>query len=321
MTREPTYSIVIPAYNEQATIEELWRRITTVMASVGADYEILFVDDGSTDATPAIIRRLHAQDPRVRLLRFSRNFGHQAAITAGLDYARGQAVIVMDADLQDPPEIIPAMIAKWQEGYDVVYAVRSRRHGEGLWKRLTAALYYRLLARLTRVPIPYDAGDFRLMSRAVVDVLRGLREQSRFLRGLSAWVGFRQVGIDYERAPRYAGTTKYSVGRMTRFALDGITAFSSVPLYMPLYIGTVLLVVAVLGLGYGVGLSWVAGRSPAAWTWGVTALLCLIAWQFIALGILGVYVARIHDEVKGRPLYIVAEVFPEPSASASERDP
>ncbi|GBC84875.1 putative glycosyltransferase [bacterium HR11] len=315
------YSIVVPAYNEQETIEELWRRITAVMASVGGDYEVLFVDDGSTDATPAIIRRLHAQDPRVRLLRFSRNFGHQAAITAGLDYARGQAVIVMDADLQDPPEVIPAMIAKWREGYDVVYAVRKRRHGEGLWKRLTAALYYRLLARLAHVPIPYDTGDFRLMSRAVVDVLRELRERARFLRGLSAWVGFRQVGIEYERAPRYAGTTKYSVWRMTRFALDGITAFSSAPLYAALYIGIILLIGVALGLGYFVGLGLVAGRPPAAWAWVALGFLFLMAWQFIALGLLGLYIARIHDEVKGRPLYVVAETLPEPSGPASATEP
>lgn len=321
MTQGPVYSIVVPAYNEQETIEELWRRITAVMASVGGDYEILFVDDGSTDATPAIIRRLHAQDPRVRLLRFSRNFGHQVAITAGLDYARGQAVIVMDADLQDPPEVIPVMITKWREGYDVVYAVRKRRHGEGLWKRLTAALYYRLLARLTHVPIPYDTGDFRLMSRAVVDVLRELRERTRFLRGLSAWVGFRQVGIEYERAPRYAGTTKYSVWRMTRFALDGITAFSSVPLYTALYIGIILLIGVGLGLGYFASLGLVAGRPPAAWVWVALGFLFLMAWQFIVLGFLGLYIARIHDEVKGRPLYVVAETLPEPSGPAATTDP
>jgi glycosyltransferase involved in cell wall biosynthesis len=226
------YSVVIPIYNEGEVLPTLYQRLTKVMKEVGEPYEIIFVNDGSTDATPKLLSDLRAQDTRVKVVSFSRNFGHQIAITAGLDYSSGDAVVVMDGDLQDPPEVIPRLIAQWRGGHDIVFAVREKRNGDGVFKRITAALFYRLLRCLTTTEIPLDAGDFRLMSRRAVEALKSIRERNRFVRGLVGWVGFRHISVTFVRDHRFAGATKYPLRNMARFALNGITSFSFVPLQM-----------------------------------------------------------------------------------------
>ena len=262
----PILSLVLPVYNEEAIIPELDRRLraflTEMGSGVGESWEVIFVNDGSTDRTLSLLKDLATAERRYRVLSLSRNFGHQIAITAGLDRANGDAVVVMDADLQDPPEVVSQMLARWRDGYDVVFGVRSRRHGESLFKRLTAAAYYRVFRALLGDPsIPLDAGDFRLMSRPVVLTLRALREKHRFVRGLVWWVGFRQTAVRYERPPRFAGDTKFPVRKMLRFAVDGITSFSTVPLQMAIWFG---LIAGVIAMGGGPGRF--GRRSPGA-TW------------------------------------------------------
>ncbi len=302
------FSVIIPVFNEEAIIGELHRRLTAVMNSLGEPYELLFINDGSRDGSLAGMREMVGRDPHVRVLDFARNFGHQIAITAGMDHARGQAVVIIDADLQDPPEVIPELVARWREGYQVVYAVRARREGETFFKKATASLFYRLIRRITNVDIPVDTGDFRLMDRQVVDALGTIREKHRFVRGLVSWVGFRQVGVPYVRHERMAGETKYPLKKMLKFAFDGITSFSFLPLQMATYLGF-----AVSGLSFLV-ICWVLfqkliGRQPLepGWASVMTAVLFLGGVQLITIGLIGEYVGRIYDEVKERPLYILNE--------------
>jgi len=303
--------LVIPIFNEEPIIPELDRRLREFLDSVGegvgAAWEVVFIDDGSKDRSREMLRDLAAREPRYKVIGLSRNFGHQLAITAGLDRAEGEAVVVMDADLQDPPEVVRDMLARWREGHDVVYAVRKKRHGETWFKRLTAALFYRFLNAMLGVSIPVDAGDFRLMSRPVVLTLRALREQHRFVRGMVAWVGFRQVAVYYERPGRFAGETKYPFSKMLRFAIDGITSFSIIPLRFATWLGA-LSGFAAIGLGaWALYVKLFEKHAVQGWT----TLMILVALgssaQLLVLGILGEYVGRIYEEVKRRPLYAISE--------------
>ncbi len=314
----PTFSVVVPVYNEVESLPELYRRVRAVMDDLGEPWELVLVDDGSRDGSTDLIRQLRAQDPEhVRAVIFARNFGHQIAVTAGLDYARGQAVVVMDADLQDPPEVIPRLVEKWRQGYQVVYAVRQVREGETWFKRTTAALFYRLIRRITNVDIPLDTGDFRLMDRRVVEVLRRMRERHRFLRGMVAWVGFRQIGVPYKRAPRFAGETKYPLRKMLKFALDAITGFSYFPLQLATYMGFVsaglaIVAIPIVAVARMTGIQAFYGQAST-----LIAVLFLGGVQLISLGILGEYVGRIYDQIKGRPLYVVAEAPDPPPTDAA----
>lgn len=306
--QRPTFSVVVPVYNERESLPELYRRVRSVMESLGEPWELVLVDDGSTDGSTDLMRQLREQDPEhVRPVIFARNFGHQIAVTAGLDYARGEAVIIMDADLQDPPEVIPDLVAKWREGYQVVYAVRAAREGETWFKKTTAALFYRLIYRITDVKIPVDTGDFRLMDRQVVDVLNRMRERHRFIRGMAAWVGFRQTGVPYKRAPRFAGETKYPLRKMLKFALDAITAFSYFPLQLATYMGFASAGLAIVAIPIVVVLRLTGSQAFYGQATTLIAVLFLGGVQLISLGILGEYVGRLYDEAKDRPLYVVAE--------------
>jgi dolichol-phosphate mannosyltransferase len=318
-------SVVVPLYNEEGNVPELLRRIGAIMHRLTAngidDYEIVAVNDGSRDGTLAALRAARGGEPHLVVVDLSRNFGHQIAATAGLDVARGDAVILMDGDLQDPPELIEQFLAKWREGYDVVYATRKTRHGESAFKLLTARLFYRTIRRMTNVSIPVDTGDFRLMSRRVVDALQQTREKHRFLRGLVSWVGFKQIGIEYERDARHSGETKYPVSKMLKFAIDGITSFSEIPLRFATY------------LGFGVSLSAfvyaivvlilkVYGYNEPGYTSMMVAILFLGGVQLITIGIVGEYLGRIYDQVKERPLYFLSSVERgAPVAAAPEREP
>jgi dolichol-phosphate mannosyltransferase len=302
-----TYSIVAPIYNEIDNIPVLYGRIREVMDTTGEAWELVLVDDGSTDGSTDAIRALAAQDKRVRPVIFARNFGHQVAITAGWDYARGAAVVIIDADLQDPPEVILDLANKWREGYEVVYAVRSDREGESWFKRFTASFFYRLIRRITDVNIPVDTGDFRLMDRKVVDVLQTMRERHRFPRGMSAWVGFRQVGVSYRRAARYSGETKYPFRKMLRLALNAITSFSYLPLQIATFFGFISAGIAIVGIPIVIALRVSGSPQLTGQATTLIAVLFLGGVQLISLGILGEYVGRLYDEAKGRPLYIVRE--------------
>jgi glycosyltransferase involved in cell wall biosynthesis len=314
------YSIVIPVYNEVEVLPSLYTRLTRVMEGLVEPYELIFVNDGSNDGSLPLLRDLRARDERVKLLGLSRNFGHQPAITAGLDHSSGQAVVVLDADLQDPPEVIPQLIDQWRKGYDIVFAVREKRRGEGLFKRATAALFYRLLRRLTSTEIPVDAGDFRLMSRKAVDALKSVRERSRFIRGLSGWIGFQQTSVPYVRDVRYAGTTKYPLKKMVRFGFNGLLSFSSVPLQLASYLGFVVSSVSFIYIAYAVWLKLFTDDTILGWTSVMVAVLFLGGVQLLCLGIVGEYIGRIYDEVKQRPLYIVDEARGvEPCISDKER--
>ena len=300
-----TYSIIAPIYNEHESLPELYRRVCEVMERNGEPWELLLVDDGSTDGSTEMIQELAQKDAHVRPIIFARNFGHQIAITAGWDHARGDAIVIIDADLQDPPEMILELAKKWKEGYEVVYAVRAEREGETWFKKLTSAVFYRLIYRITDVKIPLDTGDFRLMDRKVVDVLKQMRERHRFPRGMSAWVGFRQVGVPYKRAARYAGSTKYPFRKMARLALNAITSFSYFPLQVATFFGFFSAGLAILAIPVVIYLR-MEGRpqftGPAT---TLIAVLFLGGVQLISLGILGEYVGRLYDEAKGRPLYIL----------------
>jgi dolichol-phosphate mannosyltransferase len=299
------YTIIIPVYNEEAVINESYRRLTRVMESVDEAYELLFINDGSEDRTVELIEALAEKDGCVKLLDFSRNFGHQIAITAGMDYARGDAIVIIDADLQDPPELIPQMIEKWKEGYEVVYAKRSQRKGESLFKKWTAALFYRLMGAMAEVKIPLDTGDFRLMDRKVCDAMQGIREKNRFVRGLVSWVGFRQIAIEYVREERYAGETKYPLKKMLRFSIDGITSFSYKPLKLATYFGFVVSLVSFAYLVVSLGEKVFSTSADAGWSSLIACLMLLNGVILILVGILGEYVGRIYDETKNRPLYIL----------------
>ncbi len=303
-------SVVVPVYDEEGNVEELARRVARIMASVEGTpaYELIFVNDGSKDGTLAALRRLAREMPQIVVVNLARNFGHQLAATAGLDTAIGEAVILMDGDLQDPPELIVDFIAKWREGYDVVFAIRRSRKGESWFKVTTARLFYRGVRRLTKVAIPLDTGDFRLMSRRVVDALGRARERHRFLRGLVSWVGFNQVGVEYDRDERFSGTTKYPLSKMLRFALDGVTSFSDVPLRLASLLGFVTSILAFAFGLYEVLLRLFTGYNLPGYTSTIFAILFLGGVQLIGIGILGEYVGRIYDEIKGRPLYLIADV-------------
>jgi dolichol-phosphate mannosyltransferase len=302
------YSFVIPVHNERDTLEELYRRLVVVLDRLDGTAEVVLVDDGSTDGSFEVMLSLHQRDERFKTIRLSRNFGHQIALTAGLDHAAGRAVVVMDADLQDPPEVALELAKRWREGYAVVYAVRAERLGETRTKLWTAKLFYRLIGRLTEFEMPRDAGDFRLMDRRVVDAMSSMREHNRYLRGMSAWVGFDQTGVTYVRDERYAGSTKFSRRKMMRFALDGIVSFSNAPLRLTLNIGFVVSALAFL-TGVGAIAAKLAGFfTVPGWASIVVVLAFLGGVQLTVLGVMGEYVAQIHQEVKRRPLYLVRDL-------------
>jgi dolichol-phosphate mannosyltransferase len=302
-----TYSIVAPIYNELVNIPELYDRVKEVMDSTNEPWELLLVDDGSTDGSTELICELAQADGRVRPVIFARNFGHQIAITAGWDYARGDAVVVIDADLQDPPELILDMIKKWREGYEVVFAVRAEREGESWFKLWTASLFYRVIYRITDVKIPLDTGDFRLMDRKVVNVLKQMRERHRFPRGMSAWVGFRQIGVEYKRAARVAGETKYPFRKMFRLAINAVTSFSYFPLQVATFFGFASAGIAILAIPVVAYMRITGSQAFFGQASTLIAVLFLGGVQLISLGILGEYIGRLYDEAKGRPLYIVRE--------------
>ncbi|WP_342120790.1 glycosyltransferase family 2 protein [Pseudoduganella sp. OTU4001] len=306
----PSFSIVAPAYNEQEVLEQFHRRVSKVMQDLGADYEIVLVNDGSRDGTLWLMRMLQAQDPRVSIVDLSRNFGKEIALTAGLDHAKGEVVVVLDADLQDPPELIPDMLARWREGYDVVYGVRTQRDGETWLKKATAKAFYRLIRRVSRVDIPQDTGDFRLMSRRVVSEMRGLREVHRFMKGLFAWVGFPSTPLYYRRDARAAGDTKWNYWNLWNFAIEGITSFTVAPLKVATYFG---LSIAVLALAYGgfvVGKALLFGDVVKGYPSLMAVVLFLGGIQLLAIGVMGEYIGRIFNEVKARPLYLINRLLP-----------
>jgi len=308
MSKGNLLSIVAPVFNEAEVVASFYARTKKVVDALESmSHEFIFVDDGSDDGTFDELTRIAATDPHVRIVRFSRNFGHQVAITAGLDYSAGDAVVIIDADLQDPPEVISEFLEKWREGYDVVYGVREKRSGETRLKLMTASLFYRLMRSLTKIDIPVDVGDFRLLSRRVVEKLRLLPERDRFVRGLVSWVGFNQVGFLYRRDPRFAGETKYPYRRMIKFALDGVTAFSSVPLQLATWLGYFSSFLAFIYL-CSVFVQKLLGYTVQGWATIMVALLFLGGVQLICLGIMGEYIGRIFNETKKRPLYLVDQV-------------
>jgi polyisoprenyl-phosphate glycosyltransferase len=305
----PKYSFVIPLYNEEATIPELYRRLDSVINQMDGSVELVLVNDGSCDRSLELLRHLHQADPRVCYLSLARNFGHQVAVTAGLNFSRGQAVVVLDADLQDPPELILALAQKWQQGYQVVYAQRTQRRREGWFKRYTAFAFYRLLKHLADVDIPIDTGDFCLMDRCVVDVLNAMPERNRYIRGLRSWIGFSQTAVPFDREPRFAGEVKYTFNQSLKLAINGLVSFSKIPLRLSTYMG--LLAAAIALLMAVLVLYWrlTAPVSPlTGLTTIVVALFFLGAVQLVSVGILGEYIGHIYEEVKGRPLYTIGEV-------------
>ena len=303
-------SVVLPVFNEQENILAVHKRLTEELAKAGEAYELLFVDDGSSDGSLKILKELCQVDPKVRAISLSRNFGHQVAISAGLEHAVGQAVIVMDADLQHPPEVVPELIARWKAGYDVVYTVRGGHEHAGMFKRVSAAAFYNLLNRMCDIKITPNAPDFRLMDRQVVNALLQMPERARFLRGLVTWVGFRQTSVEFVAKPRLHGNTKFSLSKMIRFSIDGVTAFSSVPLRLSAYMG---LLAALSGVPYALWAVYArlftADRVVHGWASVIVAVLFLGGVQLIAIGILGEYLGRIYEEVKGRPLYVARQIY------------
>lgn len=302
-------SLVVPVYNESEVIATFYDRASRALGALnGFDYEILFIDDGSSDDSYGQLVGFAARDPHVRVLKLSRNFGHQIAITAGIDHSRGDCVVVIDADLQDPPEVIASMIEKWEEGFDVVYGVRADRDGESAMKLFTASMFYRLLGRLARIQIPSDVGDFRLISRRAADELTHLREKDRFVRGLVSWIGFRQTGVAYHRDKRYAGETKYPYRKMIKFAMDGIASFSTTPLKLATWLGYGASLLA-FGFLVVVIIQKLLGYTVQGFATIMVAMMFLGGVQLICLGILGEYLGRIFNEVKPRPMYIVENVL------------
>jgi polyisoprenyl-phosphate glycosyltransferase len=312
------YSFVIPVFNERDSLPELHRRLSQVIEGLDGEAEVLYVDDASYDGSYDVLAEFGRRDPRVRVIRFARNFGHQVAITAGLDHAAGSAVVVMDADLQDPPELVPELIARWQEGYEVVYAVRARRTGESWLKRMTAAGFYRLLRWIAHVEMPLDAGDFRLVDRRAVDAFRSMRERARYVRGMFSWVGFRQIGVPYERPERFAGKPKYSYSKSLTLAVDGLVSFSNAPLRLALIAGFVF-----SSLSFLVGVFAIVAKLAGAFVVpGWASLLVAVSFiggiQLTLMGMLGLYVGRIYEEVKARPIYVVRETVGFRDAPAPE---
>lgn len=303
------YSIVVPVYNEEEVIHETYRRLTEVMRSTGEAYELVFVNDGSRDRTSDILKTYSEQDESVVMLDFSRNFGHQIAITAGMDYSKGKAVVVIDADLQDPPELILEMIKKWKQGYDVVYAKRTKRKGETFFKKQTAKLFYRFLHSMTDIDIPLDTGDFRLLDRRVCDEMNNLQEKNRFVRGLVSWVGFKQIAVEYERDERLAGESKYPLKKMLKLSMDGITSFSYKPLKLASYAGVSLSVIGFFYMFVVLYLRIFTANTIPGWTSLIVIQLIFSGIILFMLGMIGEYIGRIYDESKRRPLYIVKEIY------------
>jgi polyisoprenyl-phosphate glycosyltransferase len=309
MKKKVTVSVVVPVYNEQAVVFESYTRLKAVLDGLNESYELIFVNDGSSDATPVIVRRICETDPNARFIDFARNFGHQTAITAGMDFASGDAVVVIDADLQDPPEVIPAMIARWREGYDVVYGKRAERKGETLFKRLTSAAFYRVLRKLTDVDVPVDTGDFRLIDRKVCDALKQVKERNRYVRGIVSWLGFRQTGVEFVREKRFAGETKYPLKKMLRFAFDAITSFSYKPLKLSSYVGVTVSLGSFAYLLVVLYLKLFTTTTVTGWASTMAVTLFFNGVVLMMLGIIGEYIGRIYDEAKGRPLYVVRETM------------
>jgi dolichol-phosphate mannosyltransferase len=307
----PELSLIIPIYNEEKVIPELHRRLSEVMtdlSQVVSSWEVVFIDDGSKDKSLSMLREISGAETRYKVLSFSRNFGHQLAITAGLDRAEGDAVVIIDADLQDPPEVIKQMIAKWREGFDVVYGVRRTRAGETLFKKVTAAAFYRILrVMLGGLPIPVDAGDFRLVGRPVVLTLRSLKEKHRFVRGMVTWVGFKQFALLYDREARFAGETKYPFSKMLRFAIDAITSFSIIPLRFATWLGVLAGLVAGVAALFVLYAKLFLNDTVQGWTTIMIAVALGSSAQLIMIGVLGEYIGRIYEEIKRRPLYVMAE--------------
>lgn len=303
----PDLSVVVPLYNEQDNIAILYSRLHGVLEKTGMEYEVIFVDDGSEDESLELLHHVAAHDRHVTVVELARNFGHQVAITAGLDRARGNAIIVMDADLQDPPEVLPRLIAKWQEGHDVVYAIRQERK-EGWLKRAAYAVFYRFWQRVANIEIPLDAGDFCIMDRKVVSLLRSMPERNRFVRGIRSWVGLRQTGLPYERQARHAGRPKYSFGRLMLLALDGLISFSYIPLRVASLAGVGISLLSFLLAGFYFIKKLTTGLNPPGFATLVVAIFFLAGIQLITIGVMGEYVGRIFDEVKRRPLYVVRRV-------------
>ncbi len=308
MSARQLLSVVVPCYNEEAVIHETHRRLSRVLSNLeDLEYELVYVNDGSRDRTPLLLQQLQVNDRRVRVVQFSRNFGHQIAVTAGLEHAAGDAVVLIDADLQDPPEVIREMVRRWREGYDVAYGVRTDRPGESAFKLGTAKLFYRGINRLSDTPIPLDTGDFRLMDRKVVDALQTMPERDRFVRGMVSWVGFRQVAVPYRREARFAGESKYPLFKMVRFALDGVTSFSVQPLRLATWLGFLVSGLALVGITYALTLRLFTSNWVTGWTALFIMVLFLGGVQLLSLGIIGEYIGRIYGEAKRRPLYLVAE--------------
>ena len=303
--KEKSLSLIVPVYNEEEVLRASYERMKAAMETTGYPFEILYVNDGSRDRSLDILREIAAQDLRVKVLSFSRNFGHQTAVTCGMDAAKGDALIIIDVDLQDPPELIPEMVRRWEQGGEIIYGKRLKREGETLFKKLTAAAYYRLLDWMSAYPIPLDTGDFRLIDRKVADVFLQMREHNRFLRGMSAWMGFRSEPIEYERHERFAGSTKYTLKKMLRLAMDGITGFSDKPLTLPGILGIGICVTAGLGLIALIVCACTCGAAP--WLWALDGVVLLQGLTLCCMGLQGMYFGRMYDELKGRPLYIVSE--------------
>ena len=312
-------SVIVPCFNEEQVVEPTHTRLAAVLAGITPDYEIIFVDDGSKDRTAHILKDICDASPNVRVIRLARNFGHQNAIAAGLTAATGDAAIIIDADLQDPPEVIPAFVAKWREGYEVVVGQRLERPQESYFKRITAHAFYRILNGLSDVEIHLDAGDFRLLDRKVLDTLGRMPERYRLLRGMVSWIGFRQAAVPYKRAPRFAGTTKYSLSKMFSLAFDGLFSFSALPLRFMTLVGMAAFMVAMLGIGYAIYLRLATNLWVPGWTLMFIAQLLLGSLNMLGLGLLGEYIGRIYGEAKQRPLFVVAEDFQSPNLTGAAR--
>jgi dolichol-phosphate mannosyltransferase len=302
-------SVVIPVFNEETNIREVYRRVAAELESLPCDFEIIFVDDGSTDSSVDQIASLHRSDPRVKLLSLSRNFGHQTALTAGMDHAQGDAVIAMDADLQHPPALIRDFLSHWEKGYEVVYSVRKDTQDATPLKRLSAKFFYRVFRALSGIDVPANSADFRLLDRRVIEAFRQIRERTRFLRGLVGWAGFRSIAVPYEAAPRHSGTSKYDTRRMMRFAIDGLVSFSATPLYMAIYVGALMALLGCVYLVYVLYARLVTGNVVPGWT----SLIILVSFvggiQLIIMGIIGVYIGKIYEETKQRPLYLIRDTL------------
>jgi polyisoprenyl-phosphate glycosyltransferase len=305
--REIQYSIVVPLFNEELVINETYRRLKKVMDSTEESYEVVFVNDGSKDKTVEMVKKICSEDKNIKLLSFSRNFGHQVAITAGMDNSVGKAIIVIDADLQDPPEVMLKMIEKWKEGYEVVYGQRLKRNGETIFKKITAKAFYRTLKSMSDVDMPIDTGDFRLIDRKVCEALKSLPEHNRYVRGLVSWIGFKQIGVEFAREERFAGETKYPLKKMLKLASDGITSFSYKPLKIATFVGTTISTLSLIYLLITLFQKLFTKLDVSGWTSIIAISLLLNGLMFIMLGIIGEYVGRIYDEAKGRPLYIIGE--------------